>query len=393
MQMSARSVVMSGAAVLTATAVAITPVQALPHDVAVPSAAVAAERQQSQQLVELLAAIQRYTPSSAGPLAVAAAPQPQAQPNLLAFPGLGNAIIGAYNAIEPWVAYGVDVADWALGWIPFGWVVGDQINIFYDSFEPAVRAIFYNLGGWIGGSISFGAGLNNVVLAGANSVINLINNEISYGFGFLPPLPFPPPQIPNLPWFGVLQTQATSGLVAEATPSATVGDRLTAFVDRIFAPTPDSVDNDFRPRLSGRDAQLDGTTEVSSVPAIVKESLAPQNRFDVPGRLSNVADAVRNLGTDVTSSVGSPRAKASDVGNEVVRGQAPGGAVGKAVTEAVSALRGGKPNKDADGATTASSVAKTIGDTARQAVKKVRQAADDARNAAKDGPASNSEKE
>jgi hypothetical protein len=49
---------------------------------------------------------------------------------------LGNAIIGAYSAIEPWVAYGVDLADYALGWVPYGWLIGDQINIFYDSLEP-----------------------------------------------------------------------------------------------------------------------------------------------------------------------------------------------------------------------------------------------------------------
>ena len=75
---------------------------------------------------------------------------------MFAFPGLGNAIISAYNAIEFWVDYGVDVAAYAAGWIPLGWLIArpDQ-HLLRQPSSPPSNAIFYNIGWWVGGSISF----------------------------------------------------------------------------------------------------------------------------------------------------------------------------------------------------------------------------------------------
>ncbi len=127
---------------------------------------------------------------------------------LLAFPGLGQAIRSIYDSVAFWINYGVDLADYFLGWIPFGYLIGDQVVIFWDALiEPIARSITYNISFWIDGSISFGQGLNNVILDSANR-IGFLNAEIRYGWGWLPPLPFPPPQIPYLPWFGLLQAQA-----------------------------------------------------------------------------------------------------------------------------------------------------------------------------------------
>src|SRR6185312_7619243 len=160
MNISARATLMAGVATVTASAVLVAPsVQPLPP----PKPQAAQTIQLAAQTVKLpdkaaltawLQALQRQSPNAAGAVQPFAAAQAAPTAELFAFPGLGNAIINAYNIIEPWVAYGVDLADYALGWIPFGWLIGDQINIFYDSFEPAVQSIFYNLGWWIGGSIS-----------------------------------------------------------------------------------------------------------------------------------------------------------------------------------------------------------------------------------------------
>ena len=118
MKISARSVLMAGVATLTITATAAAPsVQALPREVAVRATDAASQQDPSQQQVDLLAAIQRLAPKAVVSPTVGQLAAPTA--GLFAFPGLGNAIIGAYNAIEPWVAYGVDLADYALGWIPF----------------------------------------------------------------------------------------------------------------------------------------------------------------------------------------------------------------------------------------------------------------------------------
>lgn len=486
MQISARSVVMSSMATLTATAIALTPVQALPRDAAVPATAAVTQQVPSQQVVDLLAAVQRLaTQPGAGAAAAALAADQLAPPTagLFAFPGLGNAIISAYNIIEPWVAYGVDLADYALGWIPYGWLIGDQINIFYDSLEPAVQSIFYNLGWWIGGSISFGQGLNNVILDSANAFIGLLNAEIRYGFGFLPPLPFGPPQIPYLPWFGLLQAQAPAASADALAPEVGVQNVASDLVNAVYtpisntitygvdvfqsvvAPIPlvniagdqasilwnvladpiaDSVVYDLidpvlnqplninsylngaydvgattvnslintgfaevnyllgsLPFVAGtQSSQLNGTAAVSSVPPIVKKSLAPldppQTQVDqAPSKpLGDVAKTVRNVRNEIRTAFTDRRdnepkqgGDAADAGNNVVRTQGARGPVGRAVADAADALRGGKPNKDTDGSTTAKSVAKSLGDTARKVVKDVRQAAKDARKAAKDGPA------
>ena len=163
MTISARSILMAGVATATVGAVAIAPsVQPAPA----PRPQAASTVQLAAQTVKLpdkaaltawLQALQRQSPNAAGAVQPVAAAQAAPTAELFAFPGLGNAIISAYNIIEPWVAYGVDVADWALGWIPFGWLIGDQINI---STTPGARRPIHLRQHRlvVGGSISPGKG-------------------------------------------------------------------------------------------------------------------------------------------------------------------------------------------------------------------------------------------
>jgi hypothetical protein len=231
MQVSARSVLMSGIAVFSASAIAITPVQVTPPDITVANPA-AEQAALSQDMVELLAAVQRIAPllsqvqGQAGPDIAAAAPTASA----LAFPGLGNAIINTYNAIEPWVAYGVSLAQYAVGWIPgIGWLA-PQIGIFYNFGEQIVQTITFNAAYWIGGSISFPQAIYNDILGTANAFIYLANAQLAF---WLPPLP----PIPNLPWFGVLSTQA-AGLTADAVAPANAASDL---VNAIYTPVSNSI--------------------------------------------------------------------------------------------------------------------------------------------------------
>jgi hypothetical protein len=379
MKISARSILLAGVSTVTAGAVAIAPsVQPTSSPRPEPASAVqltakSVKLADRSQLADWLATAQRVS-NPAGVDARVAAEQPAPTAGLLAFPGLGNAIIGLYNVIEPWVAYGVDLADWALGWIPFGWILGDQINIFYDSLEPAVQSLVYNIGWWIGGSISFLDGLNNVILDGANAFIGLLNAEIRYGFGFLPPLPFPPPQIPNLPWFGLLQTQTPSASVdalGEET-GAKPGGLLRSLIGNGVAGLDDVLG--LRSQSAAIPDELDEQSTVSTVPSIVEDSA-----------LGAVTKTVRNVRDEIRENLGNLADRKPTLGgNGVVRAQGEvRGPVGKAVTDAVDALRGGKPNKDTGEASRPSSVAKSLGDTARKVVKDVRQAAKDARDAAK----------
>jgi hypothetical protein len=85
--------------------------------------------------------------------------------------------------------------------------------------------------------------LNNVILDGANSFIRLLNSEIIYGFGFLPPLPpgFPIPQIPYLPWFGLLQAQTAATSAEALAPEVGVQNVASDLVNAIYTPVSNTI--------------------------------------------------------------------------------------------------------------------------------------------------------
>ena len=249
MRISARSILMAGVTTATVGAVAIAPsVQPAPspRPQAAPTVQLAAQTVKlpdKAALTTWLAALQRQSPNAAGAVQPVAAAQAAPTAGLFAFPGLGNAIIGAYNFIEPIVAYGVEWAQYLVGWIPFGGLISDQIGIFYyDLIEPIARAITYNIAYWIGGSKSFLEALNDGILESANAGIGFLNAEIRWGWGFLPPLPFGPPQIPALPWFGILQTQTAPTSAAALAPEVGVQNVASDLVDAVYIPVRNTID-------------------------------------------------------------------------------------------------------------------------------------------------------
>jgi len=115
-------------------------------------------------------------------------PAPQFPP-VVAPTSIGSSIIAIYNAVEPWVEWGFDVAAYAVGWIPYvGWLSG-QIPIFYDFGERIARSITYNIANWLDGNISFGQGLINVGIATVEAFIQLGIDQWNFWLWPLPPLP------------------------------------------------------------------------------------------------------------------------------------------------------------------------------------------------------------
>ncbi|WP_123025367.1 hypothetical protein [Mycolicibacterium stellerae] len=425
MTISARSILMAGVATLTVTAIAAAPsIQPAAPPRSEPAGAVQLSAK-TQPLIDraeltawLAAAQRRSRPSSVSTALVDQQAAPTAA--LFSFPGLGNAIINAYNFIEPIVAYGVQWAQYLVGWIPFGYLIGDQIGIFYfNLIEPIAETITYNIAYWIGGSKSFLQALNDGILDSANAGIGFLNAEIRWGWGFLPPLPFGPPQIPYLPWFGLLQTQTAGVATAGLTPEVGATNAASDLVDAIYVPVRNGIDygidvlravlapiplaniagdqvsilnslintgineiNYFAgfpliPTAAAQTRELDRTTEVSTVPSIVKSQPIESNGLRA-GLIERRTDDATNVG-----------AAAEEAGNGVVR--APGairGAVTKAVSDATNTLRPGKPDKSVAGVANAStSVVKSLADTARKVVKQAREAAKDAGDAVKNRPA------
>jgi hypothetical protein len=106
---------------------------------------------------------------------------------------IGDAIEAFYLTVEPYVAYGFNLAAYVAGWVPYAGLLAPQINFFYYLFEPIVQAGLFNTIDWLEGSISFAQGLTNFWSATTASVNQFITTEINWVFSFLPPLPPLPP--------------------------------------------------------------------------------------------------------------------------------------------------------------------------------------------------------
>jgi PE family len=116
-----------------------------------------------------------------------------AAPVALAGNSIGTAIENAYNAIEPYVRYGFELATYAVGFVPWIGILAPQILFFYDLIEPIVQSGLFNIVDFLSRSISFSTGLSNFFAATTASINQFINTEVNWFLGFLPPLPpFPP---------------------------------------------------------------------------------------------------------------------------------------------------------------------------------------------------------
>ncbi|OBG27878.1 PE family protein [Mycobacterium sp. 852002-51057_SCH5723018] len=119
-----------------------------------------------------------------------------AMPAALASAAFGDTIKNSYTYFEPYVRYGFELAQYAVGYLPYVGFLAPQVLFFYDLIEPMVQSGLFNLLDWLGGSITFVQGLNNFFTATAASINQFINTEINWALGFLPPLPPLPPIFP-----------------------------------------------------------------------------------------------------------------------------------------------------------------------------------------------------
>ena len=108
-------------------------------------------------------------------------------------------ITSGYQFIQYWVDYGVELADYVLQFIPYGYLISGQINIFYyNLIRPIADSVVYGLinpvvndplnpASWINGFLYVGQ-------ATVNALINTGIAELNYFFGWLippiPPIPF-----------------------------------------------------------------------------------------------------------------------------------------------------------------------------------------------------------
>lgn len=100
----------------------------------------------------------------------------------------GDWIINAYNAIQPWVAYGVELFAWAVEWLP--WPIGllaPQADIIYSGWQPFAESVVYSLAFLVDGQFDLILPtLSNGIQTGIST---LIQGEIDWIASFFPPLP------------------------------------------------------------------------------------------------------------------------------------------------------------------------------------------------------------
>lgn len=159
----------------------------------------------------------------------------------LAEPGQLNAasdlIDNVYDVTRYWANYvSLELGPWLINWVPFGYLVSDQIYIWYPDFVlPVVDSFVYdfldpvvnnplNLQVWLDG---IGAILNTAF----NGVVDGINDEIDYvlSFGWFP-IPLPP--LPDFPLPGAASTADAVDVALAASALASAEDAASDKTDK-----------------------------------------------------------------------------------------------------------------------------------------------------------------
>ena len=94
-----------------------------------------------------------------------------------------------YNAVEPWVAYEVNLLSWVVGWVPVAGLLAPQLNFFYDLGEPIVQSALFNTVDLLSGTVTLAEALSNISTATTDAFNALVTTEIDWINSLLPPLP------------------------------------------------------------------------------------------------------------------------------------------------------------------------------------------------------------
>lgn len=303
MHASIRAALAAGVTVLTGSALAITPtvqpLSAPPTRITAPisftagSAGIPAAT--DAQLVTALAAFVQPPASgrspSGGTLAVtieqpSGGGDPAQQANAddpVVLNAASDVIDTVYAFTRYWANYvSLELGPWLINWIPFGYLISDQIRIWYPNFVlPVVDSFVYdfldpvvndplNLAVWA-------QGIGDIIDTAVNGVVNGVSAEIQYilDFGWFP-IPLPP--LPSFPIPGAALAEAEVDgadvesadvqLAAVEDSGAGVEDRAEDAGEDISQPAEAPLDEESDARVSQKPAEeVEETEEVLEAPA------------------------------------------------------------------------------------------------------------------------------
>ena len=127
-------------------------------------------------------------------------------------PTATNPITEAYDRVEPWVAYGFELAEYALSVVPVLWWVAPGVDLAYFSIEPLVQAAVYSVS-----YVLFGQ-FDQIPQAISNGIEEAAQNFVDYSIawiGSLIPLPPIPPFPPTPPFPGAATTAGPAAVIAK----------------------------------------------------------------------------------------------------------------------------------------------------------------------------------
>lgn len=143
--------------------------------------------------------------------------------------GVESAIKNTYNAVEPWVAWGFQLAQWGLGFVPLASYLAPGVSLGYYTTEPLVQAGVYALADVLG--LNFEQIGPDIQAGLQQSAQNLVTYSLAWAQSIIP---FPPrPPFPPLPGAAVVApTVRAAAAVSAPDPVAPSADTAPAGDDK-----------------------------------------------------------------------------------------------------------------------------------------------------------------
>ena len=307
MTVSARSYLAAGLAAVTLSAVTVVPMASPRPDVVIMGS------------LDLTATVSPLIQPLV-PAAAAAVPGPTAA----ATGSPGDTIINAYNYLEPWVAYGFELADWALGFVPGVWWVSPAVDLAYFTAEPIVQSLVYSFAFLIDGQAEL---IGPTLQTGVNEAAANFVTYAFYWFTSLVPLPpFPP-----FPIFPVASVAPAAASVASR--AARVASSATAEIETATDVGTEAAD-------AGSTEQPDAAV-TTAAEAGTAAAEAPTAR-PAPGRSSRAQRTAANVAPPMTATaqtrIDAPTSAAETADPPAAK---PVKAPGRAARDAARAARSG----------------------------------------------------
>lgn len=130
---------------------------------------------------------------------------------------LENAIKNTYNFVEPWVAWGAELTQYVLSFIPGVWWLAPAIDLGYFTIEPLVQSGVFVFADVVG--LDFAQIWPDITAGVSESVSNAVDYALAWLNSIVPLPPFPP--FPPRPFASVPAGAEAASLAAPAANSIT----------------------------------------------------------------------------------------------------------------------------------------------------------------------------